>query len=144
MSFQPVLEFAGLSDTGLVRAQNEDAIEICAESGFAVLADGMGGYNAGEVASKMCVELISQQLQKKQKSAWLPVFTKHISIGAKWLTDAITLANTRVLAAAHELAVGVEAEGDVGKAGRVHPGIAAVLTRHPQHFYAFLVFDVDA
>ncbi|CAN5879316.1 protein-serine/threonine phosphatase PrpC [soil metagenome] len=102
MSFQPVLEFAGLSDTGLVRAQNEDAIEICAESGFAVLADGMGGYNAGEVASKMCVELISQHLQKKQKSTWLPVFTRHISIGVKWLTDAITLANTKVLAAAHE------------------------------------------
>lgn len=65
MSFQRVLEFAGLSDTGLVRAHNEDAIEICAEADFAVLADGMGGYNAGEIASKMTVDSITQQLLLK-------------------------------------------------------------------------------
>ena len=102
MSFSSQLEFVGHSDTGLVRAQNEDAIEICQEFGFAILADGMGGYNAGEVASKMCVELVSEQLKQKHQSVWLPVFSRPTIIAARWLTDAITLANARVLAAAHE------------------------------------------
>lgn len=102
MSFQSTLEFAGLSDTGLVRAQNEDAIGIYAESGFAVLADGMGGYNAGEVASRMCVELIAQQLQRKQQSVWMPMFSRPNAIVARWLTDAIAFANTRVLEAAQQ------------------------------------------
>ena len=60
------LEFAGMTDPGLVRAQNEDAIAISSEYGLAVLADGMGGYNAGEVASSMAAamtkELIEQDL----------------------------------------------------------------------------------
>ena len=102
MSFQSILEFAGLSDTGLVRAQNEDVIGIYVESGFAVLADGMGGYNAGEVASRMCVELIAQQLQQKQQSVWMPMFSRTTSIAVRWLADAIAFANARILEAARQ------------------------------------------
>lgn len=56
------LEFAMQTDTGLVRSQNEDAIAVSPTHGFAVLADGMGGYNAGEVASSMAVEVVKQFL----------------------------------------------------------------------------------
>ncbi|RZI41462.1 Stp1/IreP family PP2C-type Ser/Thr phosphatase [Herbaspirillum sp. HC18] len=55
---------AGRTHTGLVRSQNEDSIAINAARGIAILADGMGGYNAGEVASGMATEIISGQLEK--------------------------------------------------------------------------------
>ncbi len=51
-------EFFSLTDTGRVRANNEDCIATDPEAGVAVLADGMGGYNAGEVASQMACDFI--------------------------------------------------------------------------------------
>lgn len=56
------LEFAAKTDTGLVRSQNEDAIATSPEHGFAILADGMGGYNAGEVASSIAVAVTRESL----------------------------------------------------------------------------------
>lgn len=47
-----------LSDTGRVRDHNEDAIGCVQDIGLWVLADGMGGYNAGEVASGIAVKTI--------------------------------------------------------------------------------------
>ena len=52
------LRAIGLSDTGRVREHNEDAIAWDNEIGLFVLADGMGGYNAGEVASGIAVKTI--------------------------------------------------------------------------------------
>jgi protein phosphatase len=57
-----MLEWASLSDVGRKRANNEDTVHIVPLHGFAILADGMGGYNAGEVASCMAVESISAGL----------------------------------------------------------------------------------
>lgn len=54
---------AGLTDAGRVREHNEDAIAWDAEQGWAVLADGMGGHHAGEVASAIAVEVIGEQLK---------------------------------------------------------------------------------
>ena len=50
------------SDTGRVRDHNEDAIASNPALGLYVLADGMGGYNAGEVASGIAVKTISQMV----------------------------------------------------------------------------------
>ena len=50
--------FAALTDPGRVRANNEDAIAFDASLGLAILADGMGGYNGGEVASGMAIALL--------------------------------------------------------------------------------------
>jgi protein phosphatase len=55
------LEMATATHTGMVRAHNEDAIGTDPAIGLAVLADGMGGYNAGEVASGIAVALISKE-----------------------------------------------------------------------------------
>ena len=52
----PILEIAGFSDTGQARDHNEDCIGFDSERGIAVLADGMGGHQAGEVASRMAVD----------------------------------------------------------------------------------------
>jgi len=54
--------FHGQTDPGAVRPNNEDALAIDAEHGVVVLADGMGGYNAGEVASNMATDFIRTEL----------------------------------------------------------------------------------
>jgi protein phosphatase len=51
-------EFAALTDPGKVRANNEDTIAFDAALGLVLLADGMGGYNGGEVASGMAIALL--------------------------------------------------------------------------------------
>ncbi len=56
-------EFSALSDVGRVRSNNEDAVAIHADAGLVLVADGMGGYNAGEVASGMAVQAIGQELR---------------------------------------------------------------------------------
>lgn len=51
-------EFAALTDAGRVRPNNEDAVAFDPGLGLAILADGMGGYNGGEVASGMAIALL--------------------------------------------------------------------------------------
>ena len=58
MSLDGKLEFIGVTDVGRKRAHNEDSIGSDTGLGIAVLADGMGGYRAGEVASAMAVNMI--------------------------------------------------------------------------------------
>ncbi len=60
MSLRGKLKFAEITDTGKVREHNEDAIGSDVDYGLMVLADGMGGYNAGEVASGIAVQTISE------------------------------------------------------------------------------------
>ena len=50
------LEHAALSEVGLVRGHNEDRWQVVAEAGLFVVADGMGGYNAGEIAAELAVQ----------------------------------------------------------------------------------------
>ncbi len=60
----PKLEIFGLTDEGLVRDHNEDYISWNADSGLVILADGMGGHNAGEVASELAVTSIVDALEE--------------------------------------------------------------------------------
>lgn len=57
------LEIVVRTDPGLVRAKNEDSVFADASHGLAILADGMGGYNAGEVASRMATTLLASRLE---------------------------------------------------------------------------------
>jgi protein phosphatase len=50
-----VMEVGALTDVGRVRSANEDAYGLCAEAGFFVVCDGMGGAAAGEIASQTAV-----------------------------------------------------------------------------------------
>jgi PPM family protein phosphatase len=54
----------GLTDMGRVRSRNEDAIAWDSDIGFAVIADGLGGHNAGQVASAMAVDSIQTELRR--------------------------------------------------------------------------------
>jgi protein phosphatase len=58
------LEVASHTDPGMVRSHNEDSIASDSDKGLVVLADGMGGYNAGEVASGMATTVITTELQQ--------------------------------------------------------------------------------
>ncbi len=60
MSLRGKIDFAEITDTGRVREHNEDAIGSNPEIGLMVLADGMGGYNAGEVASGIAVQIVTE------------------------------------------------------------------------------------
>ena len=53
---------AAVSDVGRIRTSNEDSVFLSAESGVFVVADGMGGHAAGEVASAIASELIGGRL----------------------------------------------------------------------------------
>ena len=51
-------EIVAQTDTGLVRSHNEDSLAVSLQDRLVVIADGMGGYQAGEVASKMATDII--------------------------------------------------------------------------------------
>src|SRR5262245_59436093 len=55
-------EFYSAIDTGRARSNNEDSVALDDDSALVVLADGMGGYNAGEVASGMATSFIKAEL----------------------------------------------------------------------------------
>lgn len=59
------LEIASGTDAGVVRAFNEDSIAADPDFGLLVLADGMGGYKAGDVASAMATDMITELLKQR-------------------------------------------------------------------------------
>ncbi|TSA51091.1 MAG: Stp1/IreP family PP2C-type Ser/Thr phosphatase [Nitrosomonadales bacterium] len=71
MNLSGILEIVRLTDVGQRREHNEDAVAADAESGLVVLADGMGGYKAGEVASEMAVLTIMAEI-KEAIFNWVP------------------------------------------------------------------------
>jgi len=64
MDLSQALEIASCTDPGMARSHNEDSIASDPANGLVVLADGMGGYNAGEVASGMATTVITTEMQQ--------------------------------------------------------------------------------
>lgn len=62
MTAQSRVEFASATDTGAVRKFNEDSIAADGEIGLMALADGMGGYMAGDVASALAIAVVKEEL----------------------------------------------------------------------------------
>lgn len=95
MSLHAGFEYAARTDTGRVRSHNEDAVAILPACGLVVLADGMGGYAAGEVASDIAVSVIMDVIQ--QHFLHQPIVPDDL-----WqvLVDAVLEANTAIIAAA--------------------------------------------
>lgn len=69
MKLEEALEIVALTNSGMVRAHNEDSIAVDKVNGLVVLADGMGGYNAGEVASGIAVEVMVSGIAQALKNA---------------------------------------------------------------------------
>ncbi len=64
MNLTGILEIVRLTDVGQRRDHNEDAVASDIETGLVVLADGMGGYKAGEVASEIAVLTLVAELRE--------------------------------------------------------------------------------
>src|SRR5579859_7591851 len=84
-----MLEAFALSDVGRVRTNNEDCALILPDIGLYLLADGMGGARAGEMASKMAIETVAEVVRQ----AW--------QRDPQLLLSAVEEANRRVLAASN-------------------------------------------
>jgi protein phosphatase len=95
MSLKGKLRCVGMTDTGRVREHNEDTISFDGNLGLLVLADGMGGYNAGEVASgiavKTIVNLVREAIEREDLTN--PDKETGLSRPAIILRDAIVRAN---------------------------------------------------
>lgn len=94
-----LVEVFGLSDVGCIRELNEDCYCICgfgdnSERGFCILADGMGGHNAGEVASQNAVKLIAEEMNRLLESGEKEIPGQ--------LSRAVSAANTGVYTMASE------------------------------------------
>lgn len=104
MPNQHVLEFAALSDKGRVRHHNEDAIVVCADLGCAILADGMGGYQAGEVASAITAQVVAESIREQISNGggWTGMLSSRMAATRRWLIAAIEEANRQVLKVSEE------------------------------------------
>jgi len=99
------IESAGLTDVGKRRTGNEDALLVDDQLGLYVVADGMGGHNAGEIASRMVVDTIRDSIAefKSGKSPEaLESEDDSLSDPANRILDIIRLANRAVYEAAAE------------------------------------------
>lgn len=97
------LTIAGTTDPGIIRPNNEDRISTTPEIGLAVVADGMGGHQAGEVASGMAVDVVTRHvvnvIARQAKTS-----TKHTSkkkqdgpsFEFEAVSEAIALANAAI------------------------------------------------
>jgi protein phosphatase len=81
-----IYKFCAKTDTGRSRDNNEDSVAVDEETRLAVLADGMGGYNAGEIASGMATAFIKSEM-------------------SRWLTEVGTTARPKEVRRAMEICV---------------------------------------
>lgn len=101
MRLPEALEVAVRTDPGLIRSHNEDAVFADAALGLAILADGMGGYNAGEVASGMACTLLANNFSRLIPTCGAPeekADTGHFAV--QQLVSEVTTANLAIFNAA--------------------------------------------
>jgi protein phosphatase len=87
-----IYRFFSQTDAGLVRKNNEDAVLFDADVRVAVLADGMGGYNAGEVASSMACTSIHSDLGRWLREASESVRGRDVRRAMEMCVDSANLA----------------------------------------------------
>lgn len=92
------IQTAGLSDRGLRRSHNEDSLSVVPSLGLFVVADGMGGHNAGEVASRQAIESMVTFIQGSENKAgtWPMPADPKLSDLENRIVVAIKLANRDV------------------------------------------------
>ena len=96
---QMKIKAEGKSHIGMKRKQNEDCYLINPELGLYIIADGMGGHRAGEVASRMVVETIEDYWKKvhtDKPPSFLEPVDKDVSNLSKHLINSISFANAIV------------------------------------------------
>ena len=97
------IQFFGATDVGMKRTHNEDSFYLLADHSLFMVADGMGGHSAGEVASRMAVESVSQFFRDSADDddiTWPYRMEKGISYEENRLAAGIKLANLRIFESA--------------------------------------------
>jgi serine/threonine protein phosphatase PrpC len=98
-----MIEAFGRTDVGRRRKINEDSFLVSPETSLYAVCDGMGGHNAGEVASRMAIETISSFVERsavEKEITWPWGLDANVSFDANRIKTAIRLANARVFQAA--------------------------------------------
>jgi serine/threonine protein phosphatase PrpC len=104
-----VLRAHGVSDKGRVRPINEDCYLVDERLRLCVVADGMGGHNAGEVAARMAVAAVGEYIRDasaasppsvEDPGSWPFGFERSLSTGGNLLRTAVHFANVQVLESA--------------------------------------------
>jgi PPM family protein phosphatase len=102
MKITEALEIFSQTHPGMVRSHNEDSVACEPACGLVVLADGMGGYNAGEVASGIAVSVVVTEVSQRLQNA-SPIDRDEASgeeLGVSLLRDNIQKANASIFHAA--------------------------------------------
>lgn len=97
----PTTESRAFSHVGR-RDNNEDAFYVSDALGLFVVADGMGGYEGGEVASDLAISTIREFFEHRQRDSdetWPFGFDDSVGLLANMLTTAVRMANSRVVEA---------------------------------------------
>jgi len=95
------LKAVGLTHVGRQRQHNEDSYLVADQATLFLVADGMGGHAAGEIASRIAVDSISEFIlhTKEDDGTWPHAYDEHFRRTTNRLMAAVRLANTRVLEA---------------------------------------------
>jgi len=100
------IESFGVTDVGRKRKHNEDNLLFDvngdSEEGLFIVADGMGGHAAGEVASKITVDTVGEFIaatRQKEEATWPFKYNHELHFNSNRLAVAIEKANERVMAA---------------------------------------------
>ena len=107
MSERLQVEYAALTDVGRKRTHNEDSFKVAPDEGLYLVADGMGGHNAGEVASAMAVDVVSQffaDARDEPVVSWPYKQARGERFDADTLGIAVQYANLRIYESSRESA----------------------------------------
>lgn len=129
----------GLTDTGSLRAENQDRLLVDDELGFYVVADGMGGHRHGEVAAELAIATMRYYLESSHDRAdvsWPFGYDFELSVDSNRLTTAIRLANRQVWKRAEEKPE-YAGMGTTIAAVLIHDGQAAVANVGDSRVYLF-------
>lgn len=91
------LEIVGRSDTGRVRQENQDCVHVDPGRGLFILADGVGGGPAGELASRLAVDTVAALLEPELDHRWYRVWGRADQARLRVMKHAVLAAHQALL-----------------------------------------------